>query len=179
MVLDVYWIAGVSSGHLGIIPRPRGGDWLKRDVQAWRATNIDTVVSLLPPDENVELDLVEEDRECRDAGIRFLAFPIPDRGLPASRSSLERVVATVRSDLRLGKSVVAHCRQGIGRSAMLFASVLVALGEHPDHAFRQIAAARGQPVPDTAAQREWVVRYAERLAPAAHADRQPRGERTR
>ena len=167
MTQDVYWIDGVSPGRLGIIPRPRGGDWLKREVQAWRAANIDTVVSLLTPDENTELDLVEEETECRDAGIQFHSFPIPDCGLPSSRASLEQVVAALRSDLELGKSVVAHCRQGIGRSALLLASVLVRLGEHPDHAFRQIEDARGQPVPDTDAQRDWVRGYAEILASAA------------
>lgn len=45
---------------------------------------------------------------------------------------------------------------------MMAACVLVSLGEEPDTAFERIARARGCPVPDTAEQREWVLRFADR-----------------
>jgi protein-tyrosine phosphatase len=61
-----------------------------------------------------------------------------------------------------GKAVAIHCRQGVGRSALVAACVLASLGERPDGALERVARARGCPVPDTAEQREWVLRFAER-----------------
>jgi protein-tyrosine phosphatase len=59
-----------------------------------------------------------------------------------------------------GETVAVHCRQGVGRSALLAACILAALGDRPDLAFERIAKARGCPVPDTPEQREWANRFA-------------------
>jgi protein-tyrosine phosphatase len=56
--------------------------------------------------------------------------------------------------------VLVHCRQGIGRAALIAASVLAENGESPDAAFARIQQARGRPVPDTEEQRNWVRRFA-------------------
>jgi hypothetical protein len=29
MQVRIYWISDLESGRLGVMPRPRGGDWLK------------------------------------------------------------------------------------------------------------------------------------------------------
>ncbi len=55
----VYWIEGVPTGKVAIVPRPRGGDWLEDEVRAWRAAGIDVVVSLLTDDEVRELGLAD------------------------------------------------------------------------------------------------------------------------
>jgi protein-tyrosine phosphatase len=65
--------------------------------------------------------------------------------------------------LRGGQSVVIHCRQGVGRSALIAACVLVLNGVSVDKAFELIENARGCSVPDTEEQREWVVQFAEGL----------------
>ena len=49
MGTKVYWIAGPWQGRLGIVPRPRGADWLDDETRAWRDVGIDMVVSLLEP----------------------------------------------------------------------------------------------------------------------------------
>ena len=51
MGTKVYWIAGPWQGRLGIVPRPRGADWLDDETRAWRDVGIDMVVSLLEPAE--------------------------------------------------------------------------------------------------------------------------------
>ena len=59
--------------------------------------------------------------------------------------------------LRLdGKTVVIHCRAGIGRASIIAAAVLTLEVATPTAALEMIAAARGCPVPDTAEQVAWV-----------------------
>ncbi len=52
-----------------------------------------------------------------------------------------------------GKHIAIHCRIGIGRSAMIAAATLVALGEAIERAFALVQEARGYEVPDTSEQR--------------------------
>ena len=48
----------------------------------------------------------------------------------------------------------------IGRSALIAASLLVLAGLAPDEALQRIQIARGAPVPETTAQRDWIARFA-------------------
>ncbi len=162
MRADVYWLPGPWPGRLGIVPRPRGGDWLADDVRSWREAGIDVVTSLLTPGEATDLDLRDEEALSRAQGLEFHAFPIADRGVPESRAATNALLAELERALLSGRNVVLHCRQGIGRSALVAASLLVGGGQEPDQAFRTIARVRGLPVPETEAQRSWV----ESLSPA-------------
>ena len=164
MRAEVYWVPGPWPGHLGIVPRPRGRDWLADEVRSWREAGISMVASLLTPDEVSELGLEEEALLCQEEGLEFRALPIPDRGLPPSRAGITSLVSNLEKALESGHDVAVHCRQGVGRSALVAASVLVAAGETPDQAFRKVEKARGVPVPDTGAQRHWVEEFAETIA---------------
>jgi protein-tyrosine phosphatase len=97
---------------------------------------------------------------CRANGIEFVAFPIADRGVPLSAREVARVVREIEQKLVEGKGVAVHCRQGVGRSAMLAACLLASSGMDVRAAFQRIAAARGCPVPDTEEQRAWVEGFA-------------------
>ena len=44
------------------MPRPRGGDWLEDEIQAWRRSGVGVVVSLLTPDEIADYDAYDESR---------------------------------------------------------------------------------------------------------------------
>ena len=160
MKAEVYWVPGPWPGRLGILPRPRGGDWLEDEVRSWRAAGIDVVASLLTPDEIAEFELQKEGTRSKAEGLEFYAFPIPDRGVPRSRTEFEKLIGDLVRELKRGKNVVAHCRQGIGRSALVAASLLTSSGEKPDEAFRRIEEVRGRSVPETAEQREWVLQSA-------------------
>ena len=59
------------------MPRPRGEDWLEDEIQAWRQSGIDVIVSLLTPDELADLDLTAEQELCRANRIKFVSFPNP------------------------------------------------------------------------------------------------------
>lgn len=162
---DIYWVSGPWPGRLGVVPRPRGGDWLAEEVRSWRASGLDVVASLLTPEEAAELELQDEEACAREEGVELVSFPIPDYSVPRSRKDMAELVRRLERALASGKSVAVHCRQGIGRSSLVIASLLVAAGEDPDEAFRRIEKARGRPVPDTAEQRKWVAG----MAPATSA----------
>lgn len=156
----VYWIDGPWPGRLAIIPRPRGGDWLEEEIQAWKEAGLNIVVSLLTQEEVAELELSQEEHWCRAQNIQFFAFPIPDRGVPASRKAVAELVERLEKALEAGQSIAVHCRQGIGRSSIVAALLLVSAGEEPEMALAHISQARGCPVPDTSEQSRWVRDFA-------------------
>lgn len=155
---EISWIDCVGEGLVGIMPRPRGGDWLGDEIQAIAKAGVGVLVSLLTADENAELGLQDEERLCGEYGIRFISFPISDRGVPSSIPEAKQTVDLIFEELRAGRSVVVHCRMGIGRSALVAACLLKSQGIGVDEAFAMISRARGFAVPDTEEQREWVRR---------------------
>jgi protein-tyrosine phosphatase len=160
MRAEVYWIDGPWAGRLAIVPRPRGGDWLEDEIRAWRQVGIQTVVSALTSEESQELELTREAELSEANGIRFVSFPIMDRGVPPSIHAATEVVRHLEEKLAAGENVAVHCRQGVGRSALLAACILTAVGVDVSEAFEHIRIARGCGVPDTPEQREWVARFA-------------------
>jgi protein-tyrosine phosphatase len=159
MATEAYWIDNAGPGRLGIMPRPRGGDWLRDECAALRVAGVNTVVSLLQQHEAEEFDLAEEGTAVEAAGMRFLRLPIADMGVPERSDQVEDLVANIEALLKTGGCVVIHCRQGIGRSSLIAACALRHLDITPEEAFARIATARGVPVPETEGQREWVGRF--------------------
>lgn len=164
MWTQLYRVDGPWPGKLYVAARPRGGDWLQDEVASWRRTGIDTVLSLLTPEEEKDLHLSDEAGEVKVGGIEFMSFPIPDRQVPSSEAKLAASLEEVDADLSHGKNVVIHCRQGIGRSGLVAACLLVKKGLDPSTAVETLSVARGIPVPETAEQRQWIDRYAAVLA---------------
>jgi protein-tyrosine phosphatase len=160
MRAQLYWLPAQWAGKLALAARPRGGDWLEDEIRSWRASSVDTVVSLLTPEEETELSLLAEAANVRTAGMEFISFPIPDRDVPGSQPEFARLITALQLRLTAGKSVLVHCRQGIGRTATVAAGLLIASGQEPEQAFGAIEAARGIPVPETGQQRVWVEAYA-------------------
>jgi len=62
----------------------------------------------------------------------------------------------IAAALEAGKNVAVHCRQGIGRSGLVAAGVLLAPGMGADKALEVVGAARGETIPETAAQLQWI-----------------------
>jgi predicted protein tyrosine phosphatase len=160
MVARVFWVPGPWRGRLGIVPRPRGAEWLDEELRSWREAGIDLVVSLLEPDEERDLGLTGESASSTASGLVFRAFPIPDRSVPRSREAVAELADQIVDALHSGKTVAVHCRQGIGRSAMVVAAALVAAGINPETAIDTIRQSRGLDVPETQVQRRWVSDFA-------------------
>ena len=131
MWTELHWVEGPWPGKLALASRPRGGDWLEDEMTAWRRAGVDTVLSLLTPEEAQDLDLKGEAREARAKGMKFASLPIPDREVPNSESEVTAILDRLDADLSAGKKVVVHCRQGIGRTGLVAACLLVSKGLHP------------------------------------------------
>jgi protein-tyrosine phosphatase len=142
------------------VPRPRGAEWLGDEIRAWREAGIDLVVSLLEADEEVALDLAGEAAASRAQGLAFRAFPIPDRGVPKSHEAVAALTEQLMDALRSDKTVAVHCRQGVGRSALIVAAALIAGGLDAQMAVDTVRRSRGLDVPETAAQRQWISDFA-------------------
>jgi protein-tyrosine phosphatase len=165
MRAQVNWIESSLKGRLAIMARPRAGDWLRDEISGWATENINVVVSLLEPGEVLELELSTEGDLCRERGIEFVSFPIPDRGVPASIPKTAELAQGLATRIGEGQSVAIHCRAGIGRSALIAACVLACAGIDAAKTFELIAAARRQEVPDTDDQIGWLHQFArERFA---------------
>jgi protein-tyrosine phosphatase len=149
---------------LAVAARPRGGDWLEDEMSAWRAAGINTVVSLLTSEEEQDLDLDREGQVARAQGMKFVSFPIPDRQVPSSETEIAAVLERINAELVAGKNVVVHCRQGIGRTGLVGACLLITKGVSPEKAVKTLSAARGNSIPETEEQRRWIDHYAAILA---------------
>ena len=161
MRTPLYWIDGPWPGRLGTMPRPRGGDWLQDEVDSWQSAGVHVVVSALENQEIVELELEDEESNCKAMGLEFYSYPIPDRGVPASIQSTAAFLQPKLAQLADGKNLAIHCRAGIGRSSLLAACLLMMSGDADSRiAFRRISKARQCPVPDCKEQEEWVSRFA-------------------
>jgi protein-tyrosine phosphatase len=126
-------------------------------MKALRSAGVDILVSLLTRDEETELGLSDERHHCEASGMVFLSFPITDRGTPGSDGEALALIRQLSRSVSDAKAIAIHCRMGIGRSSLIAASVLVMLGIDGEHAFDLLATARGLAVPDTKAQRQWVL----------------------
>ena len=167
MTPDLFWIPGPWRGRLAVATRPRGGDWLEDEASGWRRAGLDMVVSLLEQEEAAQLDLVHEGEAAQSRSIGFISFPIPDRGVPPSMLAGRSLLRSIAGALDDGKSVAVHCRQGIGRSGLIAAGVLVFGGTDVDQAIEVVSAARGQTVPETPEQLQWIRQlHSERLVGA-------------
>lgn len=148
---DVYW---VIPNRLAILPKPRGGEWLDDEIGSYAAQGLQTLFTLLTPDEEIELELTDEVVLAEKHGLDFMRYSIPDRGVPKSATLFAEVINDLADS---GKAVGVHCRAGIRRSGIATAAIMLRLGHELDDAWQQIAKARRVPVPDTQEQKQWLV----------------------
>lgn len=140
------------------MPAPRSLERIDQTILRWKEDGIDTVVSLLERTEMPGLTEAETDL-CAEFGLEFLNFPIRDKTVPPSLERFAALARDVAQRVERGRAVAIHCRAGIGRSTTLAACALVYLGVNADIALDMIAEARGVEVPETEAQRQWILQF--------------------
>ena len=164
MWTKLYWANGPWPGRLALSARPRGGDWLADEMDQWRRAGVDIVLSLLTKPEERDLNLEGEEREANRHGIDFWSFPIPDREVPARESEWAALLENIDRALASGKNVVLHCRQGIGRTGLVAACLLLSKGASVDAVVKELSSLRGVEIPETVGQRAWIDHFAASLA---------------
>jgi len=140
--------------------RGNGAMFFDDEMTDIRRQGVDVLVSCLLPSEERDLDLVAESGAAERAGITFVRTPMEDRGTPPDPAAFGEVVNRLSDDRRAGHRVAIHCRQGLGRSPLVAAALLVRSGQAPDEAWALIAERRRQSVPDTDEQRDWIRSFA-------------------
>jgi protein-tyrosine phosphatase len=150
----LYRIAADLPGTLSIMARPLP---LQGDLAAVKAAGVDTVISLLEPDEAAAAGIAAEADTCAALGLIFLNHPVRDMQLPEPESFAGFAVQ-IANRLLGGACISLHCYASIGRSGMLACTVLGHFGYTPDRALAHVSAQRGTAVPDTAAQAAFIHR---------------------
>ena len=81
----IYTVARELPGTLSTMAAPQGD--LDAVLLALREQGVDTLVSLLPPDQTTMLFLTDEPNAAYRAGLAFHSLPVPDFGVPDRPSS--------------------------------------------------------------------------------------------
>jgi protein-tyrosine phosphatase len=123
--------------------------------------NTDLLVSLIEKPEMHHLRVPNLLTAVQAQDMQSLWFPIQDFGTPTSMQGLNALVQDILSTVQGGKTVVVHCRGGLGRSGLVVASCLVTRGYSPDDAFALVRATRPGSV-ETVAQEAYVHEFAAR-----------------
>jgi protein-tyrosine phosphatase len=153
MYTKIYWIHNFENGaKLGIMPRPRGDDWLEEEIIKLKKQRIGVWVSLLEQDEMNELGLRNQPALCSKHDLGYINFPIVDRQVPEKGNKVDSLIEQLYQKIQNGNSVVVHCRGGIGRSSIIAGCILLKSGFKTEQILKQITDARGLKVPDTDAQ---------------------------
>jgi protein-tyrosine phosphatase len=158
-VNEVLWVERDPAIKLAIVLCPRGDDWLKDDLRYIKRAGVDTLVSLLEPQEAIWLGLGDERQLAEEVGLSFLSYPIRDVHVPADMKSFRTFCAGLADRLRAGEHIGLHCRGSIGRAPTTAACTLIHLGWKAKDALGAIQKARGFPIPDTEEQLRWILNY--------------------
>lgn len=152
----LYSVRKLPVGKVSIMSHPRGGDWLTDEMKVLFFEGVDVLVSLLMPEEIAELELQNEAEICQSQGMKYLTYPIPDHHVPPFSTDTFALLEELKAYLAQGKHVAVHCWMGLGRSALIAASLLVLSDFTPERACTLLSSARGYEVPETEEQRAWV-----------------------
>jgi protein-tyrosine phosphatase len=159
-------------GRIGLTFAPgkkdRFGRWhrdLNADLQRLREHyKVDRLVSLMQAYEYDKLQIAVLVARARANGIAVRRFPIRDVAAPPSRAMARfiRMIEAIVDDVHAGRTVVIHCRGGVGRTGLVAASCLVAVGHEPGEAIRRVRSARPGAV-EVEQQERWVFAVADAL----------------
>lgn len=87
----------------------------------------DVLVSLIEDHELSLLEIPTLVAAARDRGLSVVRFPIRDLSVPDDMPAFVALVGQVLAAYGTGRTVVAHCRGGLGRTGLVVACCVVAL----------------------------------------------------
>lgn len=170
--IRVDWIpTGLWPGRLGLTFAPgkkgtsiyQNGVTHARDVaEDMHTLARDGVQVLAPLIEDFEFDMLGMDgyhAEAETRSILIAACPIVDQGVPKDSAAFGAYIDELMTHLLDGRSVVVHCRGGLGRAGLTAACLLVQGGMPPREAIALVRATRSRNAIETAVQERFVEEF--------------------
>jgi protein-tyrosine phosphatase len=160
------------AGRIGltIAPGKRDGPLWDRDLDTdlgrlREEYKCNLLVSLMEPHEYDWLGIADLFERASEHGIDTIRFPIEDASVPSPEEMprFAELIQQILSAAGAGKTVVIHCRGGLGRSGTIAAACLVALGHPPAQAIERVRDVRPGAV-ETFTQEQWVQAFADTLS---------------
>ena len=112
-----------GAGRPSYPDEPPSLDAVTAGVRAWRDADVALVVSLIE-DWEVPRRAPGLFEAVEREGLRVRRFPIADFGVPTDVPAFERLLDEIGRRLGEGGGVLVHCNAGLGRTAVVLASVL-------------------------------------------------------
>jgi protein-tyrosine phosphatase len=117
-------------GKLLLDSMPGRFEPIERAWQQVKSEAVDGIVCLVEQEEiRLKSSAYAEALEVGSVPCSVERFEIREGGAPADRSGFWALANAVALRLQSGEAVLIHCAGGVGRTAMLAISVLLALGE--------------------------------------------------
>ena len=124
--------------------------------KVWQQLKSDAVAAIICLTEEYEIRLKSskyaDALETGAVPCSVVPFEIREGGVPADRDAFWALANDLANRLRCGEALLIHCAGGVGRTAMLAVSVLLALGESFNEA--ENAVSRAGSIVETMAQIE-------------------------
>ena len=117
-----------------------GGRVLPQDIHRLAASGVTRVV-------DTRSEYQDDAESMAREGIELLYLPAPDT-YPLTVDQLRKGASWVSQQIKSGQRVLIHCEHGVGRSVLLAASSLVAMGMSPHQALQLIQSKRWQAAPN-------------------------------
>lgn len=131
----------------------------EKDLLALRHAGVDCVIDLRDGEPG------EQHRGSEERRAEYHRHPVAPGGLP-TRDGLETILDTIEDSLGRGKIVYLHDRGGLGRTTVVLACLLTRWGLTAHEAVDEIVRlaqtmpkAAGRPIPETAEQRAFILRW--------------------
>lgn len=179
--IDVFWVersAYDGSGRIGLTFAPGKHDVGMSSGIVWKRSlitdlnrlryhhGVDVLISLLEPFEYDMLNIPNLFDEACARGIEVVHFPIVDGQVPRpdQAKAVASLIGNARDAVGNGKSVVIHCRAGLGRTGTVAAMLLATYGHDAESAVAAVR--RVQPgAVETHVQHEYIGQFVGNRAP--------------
>jgi protein-tyrosine phosphatase len=135
--------------------------------RVWQQVRTEAIVAIVCLTEKYEIHLKSskyaEALENGSVPCSVLCFEVREGGAPDDRPAFWTLASEIAQRLQGGEAVLIHCAGGVGRTAMLAISVLLALGEPMSEAESLVS--RAGSIVETMAQIEMLAWCASQVSP--------------
>jgi len=112
-----------GAGRPSYPDEPPKADAVVAGVRGWRASGVGLVLSLIE-DWEVPRRAPGLFEALAQEGIDLRRYPIADFGVPREVAGFGELLRDIRERLAVGDGVLVHCNAGLGRTAVVLASIL-------------------------------------------------------